>query len=217
MRSNAQQASDSHIGNYYPRRRLENMTIHRISKLVLLACLVTAGLASALVMAQDDADVQARIESAMSAGPLSIAQDATVLDYPIEGTEFILLREGSNDWTCFPDWAPTPANDPMCFDPVWMVWFDALNTATEPEITSPGLAYMLQGGGDASNTDPFLMEPAEGEDWMVSPPHVMILFPGELDTSVFTTDHHSGEPWIMWAGTPYEHIMMPIAEGEGEH
>ena len=23
-------------------------------------------------------------------------------------------------------------------------------------------------------------------------------------------------PWVMWAGTPYEHIMMPVADGEHE-
>jgi hypothetical protein len=34
------------------------------------------------------------------------------------------------------------------------------------------------------------------------------------DHSVFSTDHHSGQPYIMWAGAPYEHIMMPVTEGE---
>jgi hypothetical protein len=42
----------------------------------------------------------------------------------------------------------------------------------------------------------------------------MILLPDTLDQTVFTTDHHAGVPWIMWAGTPYEHIMVPVAEGE---
>ena len=69
---------------------------------------------------------------------------------------------------------------------------------------------MLQGGSDASNTDPFATEPAAGEEWMTSPPHIMILMPGDLDQTVFSTDPHSGGPWIMWAGTPYEHIMMPV-------
>jgi hypothetical protein len=77
-----------------------------------------------------------------------------------------------------------------------------------------GLAYMLTGGSDASNTDPFATEPAAGEELMTSPPHVMILLPEELDQTVFSTDHHSGDPWIMWAGTPYEHIMMPTADVE---
>ena len=49
---------------------------------------------------------------------------------------------------------------------------------------------------------------------MTSPPHVMLLLPGELDQTAFSTDHASGGPYIMWAGTPYEHIMLPVADGE---
>ena len=82
-----------------------------------------------------------------------------------------------------------------------------------PTTKVPGLAYMLQGGSDASNTDPFATEPTAGNEWMASPPHVMFIMPGKLDQTVFTADYHSGGPWIMWAGTPYEHIMMPVAEG----
>ena len=74
---------------------------------------------------------------------------------------------------------------------------------------------MLAGGSDASNTDPFAAEPAPGEDWIASPPHVMLLFPDQLDPTYFSTDHQSGGPYIMWAGTPYEHIMMPVQADAG--
>ena len=75
---------------------------------------------------------------------------------------------------------------------------------------------MLQGGSDASNTDLFATEPAAGEAGVTSPPHIMLLLPVDLDQSAFSTDHASDAPYIMWAGTPYEHIMMPVAEGEHE-
>ncbi len=71
---------------------------------------------------------------------------------------------------------------------------------------------MLQEGSDASNTDPFATEPAEGEEWVNSPAHIMILLPGDLDPAVFSTDHDAGGAWIMWAGTPYEHIMMAMED-----
>jgi hypothetical protein len=193
------------------------MTINRIVNLIFLVFLVSAGLAAALVTAQDDADVQAKIENAMSAAPSVIAEGATIVDYPTEGTEYILLREGTNGWTCFPDWAVSPGNDPICLDPIFTLWYDAYMTGTEPEVTAPGLAYMLQGGSDASNTDPMALEPTAGEDWVSTPPHVMILLPDGLDLNIFSTDHTSGEPYVMWAGTPYEHIMMPIADGEHDH
>jgi hypothetical protein len=73
---------------------------------------------------------------------------------------------------------------------------------------------MLQGGSDASYTDPFGTESAEGEEWVNSPGHIMLIMPGELDQSAFSIDHASGHPYIMRAGTPYEHIMMPVADGE---
>jgi hypothetical protein len=193
------------------------MTSSSVVKLFTVVCLCTVGLTVALVTAQDDADTQAKIENAMSAAPLAIAENATILDYPTEGTEFVVLREGSNGWSCLPDWTISPGNDPMCLDPMFTIWFEAYMAGTEPEITTPGLAYMLQGGSDASNIDPMAMEPAAGEDWVSTPPHVMILFPAELDLNVFSIDHMSGEPYVMWAGTPYEHIMMPIAAGEHEH
>jgi hypothetical protein len=164
---------------------------------------------------QDDADTQAMIESAMSAGPLSLSADATILDYALDDAgKFVVLREGSNSWSCYPDYPISPGNDPQCLDQTWLDWMYAYFAGEEPEVTVPGLAYMLQGGSDPSNTDPLATEPAEGEEWVATPPHIMLLLPDELDQSVFTTDHHSGGPYIMWAGTPYEHIMMPVADFE---
>ncbi len=179
---------------------------------------IGVGLArSAPVASQDDADIAAKIENAMSAAPSSIAKDATILDYELDADgRFVVLREGSNDWSCFPDLTTTPGNDPQCLDHTWLDWLSAFIAGDEPNVTVPGLAYMLQGGSDPSNTDPLATEPAAGEAWVSSPPHVMLLLPGELDQTVFSTDHASGEPFIMWAGTPYEHIMMPVADVEHE-
>ena len=47
---------------------------------------------------------------------------------------------------------------------------------------------MLQGGSDASNTDPFATKPAEGEDWMNAPAHIMVFPVGKLDPAVYCTD-----------------------------
>jgi hypothetical protein len=145
---------------------------------------------SAPVASQDDADVQAKIENAMSAAPSAIADNATILDYEMDDAgKFVVLREGSNDWFCFPDTPGTPSNDPQCNDQTWMDWTYALFAGEEPNIKAPGLAYMLQGGSDASNTDPAATEPAEGEDWVISPPHIMLLLPGDIDQTAFSTDH----------------------------
>jgi hypothetical protein len=179
---------------------------------------IGVGLArSAPIASQDEPDAQANIENAMSAAPSSIAENATILDNALdEAGKFVVLREGSNGWSCFPDVPTTPGNDPMCADKTWLEWNYAYVAGEEPNTTVPGFAYMLQGGSDASNTDPLATEPAAGEEWVSSPPHIMVLMPGDLDQGAFSTDHASGEPYIMWAGTPYEHIMVPVAEGEHE-
>ena len=187
-------------------------TWHVVSLLVLLAGMVAVGLAHAAPAAgQDDAD--AKIAEAMSAAPESIGKEATIYDLNVDDQgNFIVLREGSNGWSCFPDAPGTPSVDPMCLDQTWMGWLAALIAQEDPDTKAPGLAYMLQGGSDASNTDPYATEPAEGDEWVSSPPHVMLLLPEELDQSVFSTDHAGGRPYIMWAGTPYEHIMMPVSD-----
>ena len=187
------------------------MTMTRTRTLALLLALglstITLGLSQALPVAgQDDADSEAAMASAMAAGPASITEHATIMD--LDGTT--VLQEGTNGWTCFPDANATPAEDPMCLDETWMGWLQAISTDTEPDTQVVGLAYMLGGGSDASNTDPFAAAPEEGNEWITSPAHVMVIMPGEIDQTVFTTDPLSGEPFIMWAGTPYEHIMMPV-------
>lgn len=180
--------------------------------LVLVAGTIAFGLARSSPAAGQD-DAEAKIESAMSAAPESLSADATIMDNDMDDAgKFVVLREGSNGWYCFPDALGTPGNDPICHDQAWLDWSYAFVANEEPEIAVPGLAYMLQGGSEASNTDPFATEPAEGDEWMASPPHIMLIMPEEFDQTVFTTEHDSGGPWIMWAGTPYEHIMMPVAE-----
>ena len=152
-----------------------------------------------------------KIQNAMSAAIPAISTDATILDWPqAEGAELAELRKGTNDWTCLPDYPGSPGNDPICTDKSGAQWFEAYMSQKEPALTQAGIAYMLQGGSDPSNTDPFAIEPAPGQDWLTAPAHLMIFPSGKLDAAVYGTDHTTGNPWIMWAGTPYEHLMIPV-------
>ena len=176
--------------------------------MILLVALVVTG-AAAKKPARSDSW---KIQNAMSAAPRSISKDATVMDWPAtEGGDMKQLRKGTNDWTCLPDDPTTPSNDPQCEDKMAMEWAKAWISHATPNVGSPGIGYMLQGGGSASNTDPFAKAPAAGESWMKEPPHLMI-FPAtgtKLDPAAYG-DMHSGGPWIMWGGTPYEHLMVPV-------
>jgi len=194
------------------RKRTLKMTLLLVGGIATIAVGLTQ---SVPVAGQDDADTQAKIADAMRAAPSSLADKATILDNAMDDAgKFIVLREGSNGWYCLPDALGTPGPDPWCFDQTWLDWAYAFTAGEEPNTTVVGLAYMLQGGSDASNTDPFATEPEAGNEWMNSPAHVMLLLPGDLAESGFSPDYQSGGPWIMWAGTPYEHLMMLVAEDE---
>lgn len=151
-----------------------------------------------------------KIHNALRAGPRSITANATVLDWPATMTgDFTVLRQGSNNWTCLPDDPHSPGVDPICADQQSMIWFRAYMSGATPHLTQPGIAYMLQGGSEASNTDPAAMEPPAGQKWLRTGPHIMIFPTGTLDTSLYGTNMNAGGPWIMWANTPYQHLMIP--------
>lgn len=152
-----------------------------------------------------------KIANAMSAAPASIAAQATILDFPGDPqSQPPMLRAGSNGWTCFPDMTETPGNDPVCFDAVWMDWMAAW-LAHKPFHTSvAGVSYMLQGSSDASNTDPYKMKPDSGESWMESPPHIMWISPSPAALDKMSTDPKNGGAWVMFKGTPFAHVMIPV-------
>ncbi|MCW9708040.1 hypothetical protein [Fodinibius salsisoli] len=163
-------------------------------------------------MSHMDMDKDAKIESAMSAAPLSIAQDATIRDWPANpGEEMPLLKEGSNEFTCLPNMPDTPGNDPMCLDEPWMQWAEAWMNKEDVNITQIGFGYMLQGGTPESNTDPYAEGPTEDNEWMTDPvPHLMIIVPDPEMLEGLPETPDSGGPWVMWRDTPYVHIMAPM-------
>lgn len=152
-----------------------------------------------------------KIQDAMSAAPAAVAANATIMDWPATPTgQPTQLRAGSNGWTCFPDVPGTPHDDPMCLDQQWMTWADGWMKHQTPRVTAPGLAYMLKGGADASNTDPFAQQPDSGQDWVHSGPHVMVIVPDPKTLKGMSTDPENGGPWVMFANTPYAHVMTPV-------
>jgi hypothetical protein len=150
-----------------------------------------------------------KVANAMSAAPDAIARGAVVMDFGAEG-KLTELRAGTNGWTCLPDNPETPGNDPMCVDQNFMAWVTGWLGRTPPQIKAVGFGYMLQGGTDASNTDPFKMKPDSGEAWVDTGPHVMMVVPNVAALAGLPTDHESGHPYIMWQGTPYAHVMLPV-------
>ena len=116
------------------------------------------------------------------------------------------LRSGTNGFTCIPDNPASPGKDPMCLDEQGMQWAKSLMSHEErPASTAPGFAYMLQGGSDISATDPWAKTTT---NFVESPPHRMLLWPVDAKATGFPTTPKKTGSWIMWAGTPYAHLMV---------
>ena len=146
---------------------------------------------------------------AMSAAPSEVAANATILD-----SDGNVIQEGTNGYTCFPTPAALVPPQPMCLDAAWMVWADAWMNNAHPKIDKVGVAYMLGGDGGVSNTDPAGLDPATVDDWVSADQHLMLLLPHKASYNTFSTDPSYGGPWVMWKGTPYVHLMIPISDVE---
>lgn len=157
-----------------------------------------------------------KIQNAMSAAPPELAGSATIMDWPeTEDGEMRELRAGTNGWTCMPS---TPevfeqrgvVEDPMCLDEPWLAFISAWVNREEPRIETVGLGYMLRGDGGASNTDPFATGPTPDNEWVQTGPHLMVIVPDVQDLEGISSDPSTGGPWVMYRGTPYAHIMVPV-------
>ena len=150
------------------------------------------------------------VASAMAAAPDSIARAAAIVTANPDGS-MTTVREGSNGWTCMPDNPITPGPDPMCMDGNAAKWAAAWIGKKEPPADTVGIMYMLEGGTDASNVDPYAKGPTEGNAWIETGPHIMVVGSKEaLAGYPSGAKPDTSAPYVMWAGTPYAHLMIPV-------
>jgi hypothetical protein len=171
-----------------------------------IAVILVAAPAAEKKSAAPKTDAQ-KIALAVSAGPAEITKNATIIDMTdMSSKEHKQLRAGASDWACY-----AMVNTPMCLDKEWQKWAEAWMNKTKPQITGTGIAYMLRGDNGASNTDPYATEAAPDNHWVVTPAHVMVLYEDAKMLDAFPTDPKNGGPWVMWKGTPYAHVMVPVS------
>lgn len=162
--------------------------------------------------ATTETDHKNPIASAAAAAPDAVARDAAIVAMIPDGT-MKTLREGKNGWTCMPDNPATPGPDPMCGDANAMKWAEAWIGKKPPPANTVGFMYMLAGGTDASNTDPYAQAPTEGNAWTETGPHVMVVGSKEILAGYPSgPEPNTKVPYVMWAGTPYAHLMIPVGE-----
>ncbi len=150
------------------------------------------------------------IASAMKAAPATITKAATIIAFNEDGTQRT-VRKGTNGWTCLPDSPATPGPDPMCADANAMAWIGAWLNHLQPAQGKVGMIYMLEGGTDASNTDPYAAAPAPNNHWVKTGPHLMIVGAATMMAGYpRAAEPDTSAPYVMWADTPYEHLMVPV-------
>jgi hypothetical protein len=99
--------------------------------------------------------------------------------------------------------------DPMCCDKNAMEWAGAWMGHKTPTAGKVGFMYMLAGGTDASNVDPYATKPTATNHWVKTGPHVMVVGGDAAfyDSYPKNADPDTSVPYVMWAGTPYQHLM----------
>ncbi len=143
-------------------------------------------------------------KQALSAAPAAIAKGAGIMRMNADGS-MRTLRESKNGFTCM-----VVGTDRMCNDANSMEFIHAMLTH-QPPPDKIGISYMLAGDKGASNTDPYATGKTADNHWVVTGPHIMIFGPPSK-TLGYTEDKDPDptKPYMMWAGTPYEHAMIPV-------
>jgi len=154
-------------------------------------------------------DKEAVILEALRAAPPAVAGAASVMDWNHK-----TLKQGSGAYTCMPTDPDTRAKggySPMCLDQTWMAWLDAYVGKKPFKTDRTGIGYMLAGDSGGSNTDPYAKAPTADNQWVAEGPHIMVLSPSAAQLEGLPTDPNSGGAYVMWKGTPYAHVMVPVA------
>lgn len=143
-------------------------------------------------------------KKALSAAPKAVADGAKVVRVMDDGS-MKTIRDGGNGFTCM-----VMGTDKMCNDANSMEFIHAL-MRKEPPPDKVGISYMLAGDEGASNTDPYATGKTADNHWVVTGPHIMVFGPPSKTLGYTEAkDTDPTKPYMMWAGTPYEHAMIPV-------
>jgi hypothetical protein len=155
--------------------------------LIVLLVLTISGLGTAGAETKD-----AKIKRALAAAPANVAARAKVLDVDETG-KMTVLRDGDNGFTCIPGHVGVIGDSPACMNAPALRWvLDFMAHKPKPTNTQPGILYQLAGGTDWSATDP----------------GCLITWPFDPKSTGLPSSPKDTGVWIMWAGTPYAHLMI---------
>ena len=79
-----------------------------------------------------------------------------------------------------------------------------------PDMKQVGYSYMLSANDWESNTDGKAKAPTADNQWHHVGSHVMIAYPDAKMLEGIPTHPSKNGAYVMWAGTPYAHVMFPV-------
>ena len=93
-----------------------------------------------------------------------------------------------------------------------MKWVSAFVSGKKPELDRDGWMYMLHGDMGEDNTKPLVLKEEDAEEgkFIESGPHLMLMPKDPSSLKGLTSDFNSGGPYIMFEGTGYDHVMIPL-------
>ncbi len=152
------------------------------------------------------------IAKSRKAAPASITSDATIAI--VEKGRLRVVLKGANDWTCLPGVEAAAFASPMCVDRNGVAWLQAWLDHKAPPENRISIGYMMQ-GESGSLGNPYAKGEKQSADWIVVGPHVMLMGARAMQEGLSSSPSDkagvdTSKPFVMWAGGPYEHLMIPI-------
>jgi hypothetical protein len=169
-----------------------------------LALLAGAGATHAFPTEEIPTSEPAYLAKVKTAAPEQIVSKASIV--MMQDGKPRSLQTGSNGFTCL----ITPDGTPACADANAMEWMNAVRSKSDPP-NKVGFIYMLAGDTGTTNHDPH--ERATHQHWVQTGPHVMIVGPMVREMTGYSRSvdvADATQPYVMWPGTRYEHLMLPV-------
>jgi hypothetical protein len=158
---------------------------------------------------------QADVDKALLAAPARLRDQATVIKWKSDLTNYDTLRKGTNKLVCF-DISGYPLNPPFSVE--------CTNLGNLPRVSqnlkfeSSGDRAKLKASTDAAEKDGSRVKPEFGSVWYHQrgpdkdhmQPHMTIAVPGANEKTMGLPESgRGGGVWIMDAGTTTAHLMVP--------
>ena len=177
-----------------------------MTRLALLAALFVMVVGGARAQ---DRSVSQRVAEAVTPLPHDLQADASVIAYDSAAKKTV-LREGTNHMVCTAD-SPFPGFSVTCYPKALQGYRDRMEElweASEDVFEEIISAEIKQGKLNIPDRTVFYV--VRGAEFRNALPLTVVYLPDATpETTGLTTTPSHYRPWLMFAGTPAAHIMIP--------